>query len=384
MAVVGVAHERPDSPEATLELNKMSFTRKFLVQTNSINDGPVTVCSAVGIPRPFQIYTTPNEYQRYARCRSVDARRIEPHSLYWEVTCHYSTPEVDGSKEGATHASENDGQNDNPLLRIPEIETHTERFEQPLYWIYNPIPKTVNLTGNTTVDSDVITNLGDVSGLVLGMDITGAGIPANTVVQAFDLAAFTVIMSLPATATAGGVALTFSIPQSIAPAKATNGEIFDPPPMKDTCRLILSITRNEDINSPHPLTSLLYTDTVNLDPFFGCGRGCVKCMGVTASKQTKTLANGGIFSYLKCTYTFQMRPTWYVQVLNAGNWCWTDITKKAKTQFKTEDGHPRQGLLDKDGLKLPDGNNPIWLVYQVYQMKKFKILNLPQSFIGAS
>lgn len=386
MSVIGVAHERQDSPSATLELNKMSFVRKFLVKTSSKNDGPVTVCSAVGIPRPFQIYTTPNEYQKYARCRSVDCERVEPASLFWVVTAHYSTPEVSESSGGASNATEKDGQNDNPLLVIPEIETHQERFEQAVYSIYSPTATTVVLTCTTTINSNVITvnSPGDASTVFDGMSVFGATIAANTIVASVDAAAATIYTNLDATATNAAVALTFSTTQTVRPVQATTGEIFDPCPTKDASRLILSVVRNEDISSPHPLTSLLFADTINSDVFFGCGKGQVKCMGVSAAKQTKTLSNGGIFSYLKCTYTFQMRPTWAIQILNAGNWYWADITKTKKKKFMSSEGHPIQGLLDKNGLKLPDGGTPLFVTFQAYQAQKFSVLNLPQSFIQAS
>jgi hypothetical protein len=372
-----------NSPEGTLELNASSFIRRFRVLTNSFNDGPITVSSAVGLPRAFQLYSTPNEHHNYARCRSVECDRLEPKSLYWIVTCHYSTPEVQNGKDGAnTH--ENAGENDNPLLIIPEIETHTERYEQPIYWVYNPtVSATTIESGNTQNGNEVVFAIADVSQIQVGMTVTGAGIPAGTTVSEV-LDANEILLSAAATQTLGGNALTFTAVQLISPVRASNGEIFDPPPMKDASRLILTITRNEDITAPHPLTSVLFTDTVNSDIFFACLPGQVKCMGVTAAKQTKQLSNGAVFSYLKCVYQFQMRPTWDLYILNAGNWYWTDIKKLTKQKFLTEDQHPRQGLLDINGLKLADGLNPLFVGVRPYQRQKFSPLNLPQSFLQAS
>lgn len=63
-------------------------------------------------------------------------------------------------------------------------------------------------TGNTITNSNVITSVSSVSGVSPGVVITGAGIPAGTLVESFTPT--TITMTRAATATASGVTLTFS------------------------------------------------------------------------------------------------------------------------------------------------------------------------------
>jgi hypothetical protein len=70
-----------------------------------------------------------------------------------------------------------------------------------------PLVNSVATTGDTTNGSDQLTNLGSTAGIVKGMSISGAGIPAETVVAS--ISGSTVTMSKNATATAAGVAVSF-------------------------------------------------------------------------------------------------------------------------------------------------------------------------------
>jgi hypothetical protein len=56
-------------------------------------------------------------------------------------------------------------------------------------------------TGTVTKGTSVITNVSSVSGILLGMPITGTGIPAGTTVTSFDPTGLTILMSTTATAT---------------------------------------------------------------------------------------------------------------------------------------------------------------------------------------
>ncbi len=177
--------------------------------------------------------------------------------------------------------------------------------------------------------------------------------------------------------------------QAFIPCKATNGQVFDPPPTRDASRLTLTITRNEDINSPHPAVDVAYIDSVNSDVFWGCGPGTWKCMGISTKRETKQLFGAIQFPYLKVTYKFEARPTWDTRLLDAGAY-WLDKTlikpdaEPFKRKFITDDGHPRIGALDGFGGKLRDGAPPVFLTFRLYFRKQFAALNLPQSFAQVS
>src|SRR5262249_17092767 len=160
--------------------------------------------------------------------------------------------------------------------------------------------------------------------------------------------------------------------------KNAAGEIFDPPPMKDQSMLILTITRNEDILSPHPATALLYQDTVNSDVFWGANAGQVKVANITAQRQTRQISNA-VLPYLKVTYVFHFRsPDWDSRTLNAGSY-YRETMIGPKIFFKSVEGHPIKGLLQptSPGDKLPEGDPPNWITVRPYNRLPFSALNLP-------
>ncbi|MEQ1747983.1 MAG: autotransporter-associated beta strand repeat-containing protein [Prosthecobacter sp.] len=63
-------------------------------------------------------------------------------------------------------------------------------------------------TGNVTATSTLITNVSNTAGLVIGMPITGAGIATGAVISAINPGASTITLSVAATTTGTGVALT--------------------------------------------------------------------------------------------------------------------------------------------------------------------------------
>lgn len=64
-------------------------------------------------------------------------------------------------------------------------------------------------TGDTTNTSQTVTNLSSIAGLLVGMAVSGTGIPANTVLARF-LSSTSVEISKAATATNTGTTLTFA------------------------------------------------------------------------------------------------------------------------------------------------------------------------------
>ena len=101
---------------------------------------------------------------------------------------------------------------------------------------------------------------------------------------------------------------------------ASNNAVDNPPPTKDASRLILTITRNEEITAPHPAADLIYNDSVNADIFWGSPPGTWKCQGISARRETKQLQDKSILPYLKVTYKFEARLTWDTQILDAGTY----------------------------------------------------------------
>ncbi len=320
MSVVGFAEERPGSPKVDESLNKRTYVRMFRVLCDSLADGPLTALSAPGVPRAFAPYVFGNEHDDYALCRNVTAERAQAASLYWFVEARYETPEPrERGNESAGTGSEKAGQNENPLLMLPEVSTSLEKFRELIYWVYDPLAD-----------------------------------------------------------------------NKIQPCRNSAKQVFDPPPEKDSSRLILSITRNESIGTNHPFIDVNYADAVNADTFWGCAAGVWKCQGITSARETKQLANGTTLPYLKCAYKFEARPDWDLQILDAGAFYFANAfdTRTAppndkRIQFQLK-GSPITGPLNGNGERLPDGANPVFLPLRPYRRIPFGPLALPQSFAQVS
>lgn len=142
------AYEKPDSPTGNFEHGKYSVTRKFIVQSNTISDGPIIVTAAIGVPRLYEFYAFGNELQTYVRCRSVAAERITDGSLSWMVTAEYSTPEPkDFGREGT--GQEVEGQFENPLLELAQVSFGSECVQVPVYGVFDPSTGTVMVCKNS-------------------------------------------------------------------------------------------------------------------------------------------------------------------------------------------------------------------------------------------
>jgi hypothetical protein len=329
MAVVSIAQEAPDSPKATFELGQHVITRKFKVQTDSFSDGPGTVALAIGVPRLFQPYVFGREYLPFCRVREVEPERIAPNSLWWIVTVTYRTPELKGGAQGdggnssGSDASSGDGGG-----------TQTENDQQ----FENPLLALAEIETHFQTQQQAIYAVYDTS----------------------------------------------KNPPTFTAAKSSAGEIFNPPPMKDSSTFVMTITRNEGILSPHPALAVLYQDTVNSDSFWGCGAGQVKCQSITVQRQNKQYPDGTDFPYLRVTYTFHFKESWDLSLLDKGSYYKDDIggfpPVVNKVRFKSDDGNPIEGLLDGKGGKLGDDANPVFLPVRPYNRLPFAALGLPQSF----
>lgn len=267
MSVVGLAQELPDSPKGNFELGKFTIDRMFLVTTNSLLDGPGTVCLAPGIPLLFSPYYFGNEGSWFMLVRSVSAERKGPNSLWWTVTVHYESPDPKDSQSGSGSGKADAGggggketpaEFENPLLMVPEIEIHSSQHKEIIYQGYD-----------------------------------NSGNP---------------------------IALS-----------ASNGEPYIPAPERDAARWELRITRNESIVSPIVTTSLTYQNAVNSDTFWGASAGQVKCQSIAVQRLEKNYPDGSTFDYLKCTYIFQFRPdSWDLTILDKGTYYINGSSKRIK------------------------------------------------------
>jgi hypothetical protein len=68
---------------------------------------------------------------------------------------------------------------------------------------------TGTFTGDTVLDSNVITNVSDFFGLAVGDSITGSGIQLHSIIESIDIPGATITISKPATTDATGVILSF-------------------------------------------------------------------------------------------------------------------------------------------------------------------------------
>ena len=67
-----------------------------------------------------------------------------------------------------------------------------------------------SFTGDTTVDTNMIANVSDTTGLLAGQAITGDGLPAGTTIVSVDTTLLTITVSANATATATGVSFAIT------------------------------------------------------------------------------------------------------------------------------------------------------------------------------
>jgi hypothetical protein len=79
-------------------------------------------------------------------------------------------------------------------------------------------PSSLNITGRTVVDSFIVTNVSDLTGIEVGMSVSGAGVQANTVVTNIGSAG-TITLSQRMSATATTTALTIFNGQGVLPIR---------------------------------------------------------------------------------------------------------------------------------------------------------------------
>ena len=82
-------------------------------------------------------------------------------------------------------------------------------------------PATIGMTGSTTNGSDTITGLASTTGLVVGMGVSGTGIPAGATVATI-VSSSSISLSVPATASGSGISIVFTYPIICATTKYTH------------------------------------------------------------------------------------------------------------------------------------------------------------------
>jgi hypothetical protein len=163
------------------------------------------------------------------------------------------------------------------------------------------------------------------------------------------------------------------------PISTTAGEVFDPPPMFDESRPVVTIRRNEA--SFNPLLALEYQNSVNSDVFFGCKPRTAKLRSITADQHSEK----GYF-YWQVTYVIAFRrETWDLRSINYGSYYLVTAGSTSTAPFINRDGSLRFGYIKADGTAL--GVNPASsdvvansiLTFRIHIEKPFSSLNLPLS-----
>lgn len=112
MAVVRVAEKVGARTGHATTNNERTYTKTFIVETDSVNDGIITVGNAAGIPERGEVYACGSDVDIGAVLESVSVRQSPNSQLVYEVVATFKTrPGQDPTK-----------QHKNPLMRYPDIE----------------------------------------------------------------------------------------------------------------------------------------------------------------------------------------------------------------------------------------------------------------------
>ena len=120
MAVVGTAREARDSPTRAIDGANPSVTRRFIVQVNSVLDGPQIVLGASGLPQAGFVYDFGNDLNNYLFCQERTPNRIGRSSRFWEVLCEYRPHNLNKDNQ-----QRKNNPNGDPLFDLPQITDET-------------------------------------------------------------------------------------------------------------------------------------------------------------------------------------------------------------------------------------------------------------------
>lgn len=153
----------------------------------------------------------------------------------------------------------------------------------------------------------------------------------------------------------------------------TLGVIYDPPPMDDESRPIVTIARNEP--SFNMLRAIDYQDAVNSDAFFGAEPRQIKMRSITGEFQ---VSKGT--AYWRITYVLAFkRETWDKRLLNQGPFYSKVANSTASSDYVAfeEGGRPYWGALKEDGTKVTADTDAYYRQYRCKKELPFAALNLP-------
>ena len=128
-----------DRPDADFEAGRLTVRAPYRVITDSLDDGPMVVCSATGLPSIGAEYAWGNDANPYLFCKRYDPRPIgSAPTLTWKVIVEYSTPEVKEARDtGGGGGKISTADFTNPLGELPEIKMHSSGREELLTQIYD-------------------------------------------------------------------------------------------------------------------------------------------------------------------------------------------------------------------------------------------------------
>lgn len=143
--------------------------------------------------------------------------------------------------------------------------------------------------------------------------------------------------------------------------------------------LVVTITKN--FAAFDPSTFYQYIDTVNTDTFLGFPPGSAKVSGIEASLQVKDN-----FPYWAVTVTVTFRKpyrttaakAWWKRVKCQGFYYYDSA--KDPTYVRCPDGDKGYAttpqLLADDGTILPDGDDAVWLEFEIFETSNFASMGL--------
>ena len=129
---VWLVSEIPDNRRAMIdERGKRTYTRTFQVYSNSPEDGPGLIGSAIGIPRRGEFYITDTDIDLGARAMSVFPQATDD-PFIWRVSVEYSslTINLDLLPSAVNTFAPSDAANP-ANIKPPVISWSTNRFQKP-------------------------------------------------------------------------------------------------------------------------------------------------------------------------------------------------------------------------------------------------------------
>jgi hypothetical protein len=164
------------------------------------------------------------------------------------------------------------------------------------------------------------------------------------------------------------------------PIVNTAGAPFEAGLEVERARLTMTLTRNVLAALINPVFANGYVGCINDAAWLGFAARQAK---VTAWSTSERKYDRGVY-YFEETWEFEFAPqltTWGRRVLNAG-WYYLDpaVTPPAAAEKPFVDAYGRPkgsvGMLKADGDRLPDGDDPIFLEFDVHPEADFSALNI--------